>query len=112
MEQNNLSISYKEGFVVVKFHKFISADRFFELEKLLETKLSVVFYNKVNDFDNLYWHFTFKGAKLVLHHNIFDEIEIYPESCKKASSEENNAAIEFVDFLKSQELILPFSQLD
>ncbi|MDR6562855.1 MULTISPECIES: hypothetical protein [unclassified Arcicella] len=69
-------------------------DKFYKVAHILETNFNLIFTNKLNHFDIIYWDFDFKGSKLVLSYNIYLGISISPLAFKESTLADNNAAEE------------------
>jgi hypothetical protein len=63
-------------------------DDFYSFAGQLKNKLKIRYYNKLDDYDSLWYDFDFEGRKLTLHYNIYFGISIYPQKGNKASTEE------------------------
>ena len=45
--------------------------KFYIVADVLSNDFNLIFSNKLNDFDTLYWDFEYRGSDLVLHYNIY-----------------------------------------
>ena len=79
-------------------------EKFYSVADVLSNQFNLIFSNKLNDFDSLYWDFKYKGSELVLHYNIDLGISIFPRSFKSAT-ETDNLAVEEISTLLFQKLI-------
>lgn len=73
--------------------------KFYEIAGLLSSDFSLIFSNKLDDIDTLYWDFEYNGNKLVLHYNIYLGISIFPRAFKSATQTDNEAVIEISTLL-------------
>lgn len=51
----------------------------------------ITYGTKLDDFDSMYWDFSYKGVGMVLHYNIFLGISIFLRKTANASLEEKNS---------------------
>lgn len=78
--------------------------RFYEVANLLQN-LQVKFSTKLDDFDSIYWDFSYKKNALTLHYNIYTGITIYPQKFAQANKKENEAVVEVAGLLETELLV-------
>ena len=66
---------------------------------ILQTDFSLIFIQKLDDFDTSYWDFRYKGCALTLHCHVMTWVSIFPTACKEASAADNEAVMELEDLL-------------
>lgn len=76
--------------------------RFYQVADILTDELDVKFSKKEDDFDTLYWEFTFSHHHLTLHYNIYNGISIFPTKIKDAKKKENSAVVELANVLEGK----------
>lgn len=71
---------------VLKLYKDASFESFYFIASELENKLKIKFESKIDDFDELYWVFNFKGHDMILNYSTYEGISIYKrrdDACKE-----------------------------
>lgn len=79
-------------------------DVFYSFAGLLEEKIGIVYLQKVDDFDSLYWSFRFEDNLMVLYYNVFLGIIIYPQNGVNASPIEKLSLLNLFDVLKQHDI--------
>lgn len=64
-------------------------EKFYKCAHLLEKNFNLIFTQKLDDFDTLYWDFEYLGSKLTLHYNIYLGISVFPTELKNATQKDN-----------------------
>ena len=79
--------------------------RFYEVANILSQNNEVTFLAKLDDFDSIYWDFSYKKRALTLHYNIYTGISLYPQKFAAANKNENEAVVEVAGFLETELLV-------
>ena len=74
-------------------------DEFYKMANTLQKELNIVFVNKIDDFDSIYWEFKFEDRELILHYNIYLGVSVYPKLVKKFTSEDEYSIDKFANNL-------------
>ena len=75
---------------------------FYHVANILTQDFAVLFHEKLDDFDTIYWDFKFKNRALTLHYNIYNGITIFPTKIKDAGSKDNKAVVELAGLLENK----------
>ncbi|HKZ67084.1 MAG TPA: hypothetical protein VJ111_12035, partial [Chitinophagaceae bacterium] len=68
-------------------------DKFYYVAEISEKDFNIKFTNKLNDFDTIYWDFSYNRHLLTLHYNIYLEVSIHPEKLRQATTFENDTVV-------------------
>ena len=79
--------------------------RFYEVANILALHSQVKLSSKLDDFDSIYWDFSYNKQALTLHYNIYTGITIYPQKFAQATKNENEAVVEVAGFLETELLV-------
>src|ERR1700709_1343429 len=77
-------------------------DKFYKVADILKSKFNIVFTQKLNDLESYYWDFNYENAGLVLHHNIYIGVSIFPEASKESTSLDIQRTVDIFNLLMKQ----------
>jgi len=95
----SIIIGTDKGWTEAVIDENCNYDRFYLAAVVLEKDFHIEFSYKLDDFDSLYWEFTYKGSELMLHYNIYFGVSIFPKAFKLATSEDNERVIEIGELI-------------
>ena len=90
---NKLKIEKEKGWNEAIIDGNCDFDKFYYVAEILEKDFNIKFTDKLNDFDTIYWDFSYNGNLLTLHYNIYLGVSIYPGKLKQATALENDAVV-------------------
>jgi hypothetical protein len=91
--QMNPKIEIEKGWTEAIIDDDCEFGKFYKVADILSNDFNVVFSKKVDDFDTLYWEFSYQGSDLVLHYNVYLGISIFPKAFKLATKENSKTVI-------------------
>jgi len=97
-----MKIETSKGYTEVILVDNCDFDEFYKTAAILKSTLHIEFTDKLNDFDSLYWDFTYKDSEFVLHYNIYLGISIFPKNFTNATSSDNRSVIEVSELLNQR----------
>lgn len=75
------SLANTKGYPVIMLSRNCDQIEFYNVATKIENLLRITFFNKINDFDSLFWDFQYRDTVLTLHFNVFLGLSIYPAKC-------------------------------
>ena len=94
-----LQVSFEKGWHEAIIDDNCGFDKSYAAARILEQELNIVFINKLDGFDTLYWDFKVNGNLLTLHYQVFFGLSVYPTKLKDASDSENKKVLEIGEVL-------------
>lgn len=91
---NKIVIENEKGWNGAIIDRNCDFEKFYYVADLMQREFDIKFSDKLNDFDTLYWDFSYKENLLTLHYNIYLGVSIHPKNLKHATASENDMVIE------------------
>ena len=77
-------------------------NRFYQIASILSDELHVIFKQKEDDFDTIYWSFSMGHHSFTLNYSIYNGISIFPTKTTEAKKKENHAVVELANVLEGK----------
>ena len=94
-----IMIETDKGWTEVILDDNCNYNKFYLAAVILEKDFQIEFSDKLDDFDSLYWEFTYKESALMLHYNIYFGVRIFPKAFQLATPVDNESVIEIGELL-------------
>ena len=95
----HLQLNFDKGWTEVILNEDCGFDKFYLAAGILEKELNIVFINKLDDFDCLYWDFEIDNRLLTLHYHVYFGLSLFPTKFKEASEADNSKVLEIGQIL-------------
>jgi len=94
-----LQITTTKGLTEATIAEDCLVEKFYTIANILQSKFALIFIQKLEGPDTLYWDFVYKESTLVLHYNIYTGVTIFPLAFSHASNFDNDNVVEIATLI-------------